>query len=134
MATLTAGAAAAIAPAKAIHAGVNSVVGEYDLAASLSAGDVVQMVKVPAGARIVDGHLNINCTGSALTISVGDGSDVDRYIASQSASADGVIRFNTAAMEYSYSAADTIDVTISAESSATATGSIKLTVQYMMDQ
>ena len=56
--------------------------GEYE-AASLSAGEVIEMFKLPNGARIVRGELSHDALGSSTTLSVGhaayknaDGTDV----------------------------------------------------------
>jgi len=134
MATLTANAAQAVAPTKAIHVGVNSVQGSYDLSASLSAGDVIRMVKVPAGAKVIGGHVNLNAgAANTLTVTVGDGNDPNRYLDSTSAPQTDVVQFAPATLDYSYSAADTVDITITAVSGATATGSLKLTLLYQMD-
>ena len=47
MSTLVGSQAASGVQPRAIHAGVNSVYGDYDLAATLGVGDVVQLVKLP---------------------------------------------------------------------------------------
>lgn len=135
MATLTAAMAAADAPAKALHEGVNSIEASYDLAASLSVGDVILLGKIPQGAHIVDGYLNLQCTGTAIAFTLGDGGDANRYIDTTSLSAQGVVRFSAAAMnDYSFTAGEVVKMTMTgAATSATATGNIKLVMQYAMD-
>jgi hypothetical protein len=83
----------------------------------LAAGDIIQMVKVPKGARLVDlavawNRLAAASTGSAVILNVGDGVDNDRYMTQLSASSTsiqrGIQRFD--GMGYEYTADDTIDI------------------------
>lgn len=131
MATLTASAAASGAQPIACN-GFNCAYGSYTLTASSSVGDVIQMVKVPAGARIVGGRLTT--TGIGLTgATVGDGGSSTRYTLSASFSAT-VKAFDATTMDYSYSVADTIDITINSVATATAAGTYHLRVDYLFNQ
>lgn len=131
MATLTASAAASGVQPIANN-GLNVVNGSYTLAASSSVGDVIQLVKVPAGARICGGRLTTN--GIGLTgFSVGDGGDSTRYITSATGSSV-TTWFSGVSQDYSFSVADTIDVTIDSVKTGTAAGSFYLTAFYTFNQ
>lgn len=132
MATITATNAQANIAAKFLHAGVVAVESVYSIGAALSNGDVLQMVKVPSGAKVLDVMLVVDHQNSAAVFNVGDGADVDRYIASRSIS--GVATLNTlVGLGYSYSAEDTIDIQ-AVVTTATAVGSLRLRVMYQLDQ
>lgn len=130
MATLT--ATAAIAPARAIHAGPTSVLVKYDVGASLSAGDVIQMFNIPSGAVVTD--VALGGGSGACTVDVGDGDDDDRYVAAQSASAALAKTPATLGFGHAYSDDDTIDITVDAVSVPTATGQFILKVDYLVGQ
>lgn len=133
MATITATAAQAGVQPKATF-GANAISVRYDLTASLSAGDVIQLAKVPEGAKAVVGNVTFSLTSAnTTTLQVGDGGSATRYLGSTSASANTVNNF-TAGFGYSYSAADTIDITVAAVTSATATGAIKLNMVYVLQE
>lgn len=134
MATITAGAAQSYAQPKATF-GANAISVEYDLTASLSAGDVIQMAKLPEGARIVSGNIDFNLTSAnTVTLSVGDGGSATRYLGNTSASANTTISNFTSGTGYSYSAVDTVDITVAAVTSATATGNIILNLVYVLQE
>lgn len=135
MTTLTASAAySGVQPRAGI--GINSVQGEIELT-SVTANDVVQMVKVPLGAAIIDVKVSGDGAGTIVgTVSVGDGSDPDRFITATSASgAMAVQGINSAAggCGYEYTAADTIDVTFAAVSTGSGTMTLRLQALYTMD-
>lgn len=138
MATKTATAAQSISPAHYNVNGVTSRVVDYTLnAVSLSAGDVIQMCKVPPGARIIDLTISFDLLGAAGVSSytltgIGDGNDADRYMLSQSVVTSAVVRMSVpGGFGYSYSAEDTIDVTIGTVTSGTAaTGTVRLSLTY----
>ena len=133
MATLVANKAASGIQPRAIHAGVNSIISVYSATADASAGDVIQMVKVPKGAKVhsvsISGHAGAESQG----LSVGDGNSATRYQGTTSASAASVISHNTAGLGYEYTADDTIDVTVDDLTSASIMGAITMVVQYSMD-
>ncbi|QGH72698.1 MAG: hypothetical protein [Podoviridae sp. ctQNx1] len=138
MATLT--ATAAQANAQAIY-NVNGTVSrciQYSIAASFSAGDVVQMCKVPNGAVVSRVAFAINGHSGVLTVNVGDGNDVSAYAASVVLSGSAVAlpaagTYPTArGFGRSYSAEDTIDIQIGAISAPVAAGTLFLTVDYTM--
>ena len=106
----------------------------YNLAAALAAGDVIQMFKVPDGAKMLGGNVSVNIPGQgAMGFTVGDGIDPDRFVLSATAST-ALVDFNSLAMDYEYTAADTIDITIDSIDSATAVGSISIAGWYTWNQ
>ncbi len=137
MTTLTASAAySGVQPRAGL--GVCSVEGRKSVT-SVTANDVIQMVKIPAGANILDVKVSGDgtTTNLAATITVGDGNSATRYITATSASGAMVlagINSIVGGLGYEYSADDTIDITFSAVSvgSATAT-TLVVSVLYTMD-
>jgi hypothetical protein len=126
MATFVAGPAAANAINRAnISFPDNSVHvrrAEYTLTAALVAADVIQMVPVFAGERVLAVTLNVeDCdTGATLTMSVGDGVATAKYLALSSVGqAGGTVRsvaFATEALAnaeaVAYTVTDTIDIVV----------------------
>jgi len=143
MAILKASAAKAGANARQVHAGAQSRKFVYSVTASLSAGDIIQLCKVPHGA-IVDGITLVRTGSGQFTGTVGDGNDDDRYFGSSTLVANTV--FSDAAMLYtgvgyqydiSDNAAeqfDTIDLTVDTVLTATAAGVITGIVRYHCDE
>lgn len=142
MATKTTAKTVSTAQAKSDLA-LTSVTGTYTVSATntIAAADVLQMVKVPAGATIQEvilscSDLDTNGTPT-LAMVVGDGTTTDRFIITSGTigrTAAGLVRMdNHAGHGYQYTAADTIDVVISAVATAATTGTIVLTVVYSLD-
>lgn len=137
MATRTTDATASTAPAKGLRVGLNEVYGTYSYGAGLSAsaGDVIQMVKVPKGARVT--YVALSGGSGDMLASLGDGVSTARYLASTTmGSALSVIRTMTLHAQnvpYVYSTDDTIDVTIGTISVGTITGGFHLTCIFSMD-
>lgn len=139
MATITASAAQSTVPAKyAINRAITRIV-TYDSStvAALSAGDVIQMLRVPNGACITDVQFWTDKFGggNSTITGVGDGSSANRYIASASTSNSLAVALVIVpgALGYSYSVEDTIDITIGTVTSATAVGVLCLKVSYTND-
>lgn len=115
--------------------------GTYVFTGNEAAADVVQMVKVPKGA-IVNQHLSYiewEDMGGTITVDVGDGADDDRYcsaLAMGTASATTVTTFEEAkgaaayGAEYEYTADDTVDLTLDASTTPTASQTLKMHVFY----
>ena len=105
----------------------------YSFTANQSAGDIVQMVPIPKGAQIAG--VAVQCKGKGagadIAVQVGDGNSVARFVATASGS---VVTQMVSGLGYSYSTDDTIDVKVSSVTSATAGGSVRLSVAYSMDQ
>jgi len=146
--TYTSQAAQSTSPARQVsEAGVHmTAYGEYTLTAAAELGtinNVIEMVKVPAGARIVSMTWEIpdNDSGTSFTLDIGDGGDTDRFVAAattgQSAGfgvTSGMVA--ASALGYQYTAADTIDFLVHAApaGSAATSGKIKLIVGYVIGQ
>lgn len=140
MATLTSTAAQSTVPAKVTVNCDITVMSDYSMGATgnpnLSAGDVLQMVRVPSGARILDVWLISDAlTGGNYTVTVGDGNSAARYFGSLSPGSTSSVNKMTqaAGFVYSYSADDTVDITIGTVTTATAAGVLRLMVKYTMD-
>lgn len=145
--TLTTSKVAAGIQPRTPHSGVVAVKGVYALAAALVVDDVIQMVKIPKGAMILDMVLSaedLDSGGSpAIVLDVGDGGDTDRFIdGSTIGQAGGVIRLGSGVAAavadgtngYVYTADDTIDVYVQvAPATGATTGNITLTVIYTME-
>lgn len=138
MATLTATAADSATPAKyKVNGDITRVV-SYTVNPALSAGDVIQMLRVPNGACItgVSFSTDLFGGGNATITGVGDGNSANRYIGSVSTSnslAALVTLTGPGGLGYSYSAEDTIDITIGTVTSASAVGKLILRVSYTLD-
>lgn len=112
----------------------------YTLTAALAGADIIQMVPVAAGERVVDLHLiveDLDTGGSpAIVLDVGDGDDVDRYVDGTTiGQAGGIATYGSGvasdaaaiAINKLYTAADTIDVTVATGPATGATaGTIRL--------
>lgn len=120
--------------------GVNSVTGTYTLTAALALNDVIQMVKIPSGATVLDTILSCNDldTGGAptITLSVGDGGSTARYLSASTIGQTGGLAHTAThgGHGYAYTADDTIDVLVAAAPATGATtGTVALTVIYTLD-
>lgn len=135
MATFTATAAQSTCPAKFVEQGMiaRSCLWTFSAAAA-SAGDVVQMIRIPNGAHIHDVAViqTFNAASSTFAVNVGDGNSATRYILS--ATANATIVRATVGQGYSYSAEDTIDITVATAASASTGATVRVTVFYSMDQ
>lgn len=133
MATKTAAACASTVQPRGLRTGLVAVTEVYSLTTTLSAGDVIQMVKVPKGATPVYVAVSGPSTG-VTTITVGDGEDPNRYIDGYATSANAVQQaINVNYVPYTYTADDTIDIKVSAASIATVGGYVTLTAIFSMD-
>ena len=142
MANATADKATSGAQPRAVHAGAMCVRGRYIAAASHSATDVIQMVKVPDKAIIDEivvaaPHL-VGSAPAVLVIQVGDGADPNRYL-SVSWSATLISRA-ISGLGYKYEISDdaavhydTIDITIDAGVLSVSQG-IDMIVTYHVDE
>lgn len=131
------------------RAGLGAVwaVGVYTATAltDLDTNDCIKLVKIPAGARILDVVVSIAAagldTGAGVVWTLGDvdgTDDLDRYITSSTvgqSSGGGVVRMNNAAgAQKTFEADGTIDMTIATGAGTNvATGVITCAVQYTMD-
>ena len=147
MATLVGSQAESGVQPRAIHAGVNSVYGDYDLAATLGVGDVIQLCKIPDGARITGYTLQTTeALGTSVELNLGTRTDPDLLVASATCAASQVIGPDSAfaavggiGSVLDRSDADTvkytmIEVVAAAAAGATSTGNVAVTINYTLDQ
>lgn len=137
MATLTSSKVGTGTPAKSLSVGLIAVSAIYSVNASLSAGDVIQMVNVPKGAQVVYCALGGIGANQEAIVAVGDGGDNDRYIAHGTMSANTgparIMNYDAALTPYTYSLDDTIDIAISTVSLDTIGGGFHLMVIFSRD-
>jgi hypothetical protein len=146
MATLIASQAGAGVQPRGVHAGVNAVFAVYSVTATLTAADVIQMCKLPDGARVIDAILSSpsKVGGSDGKINVGSRDDPDELIASADASAvlSGQHINTTGGVGLVYDVSDDASVKYTmieaviaeATGSGTKSGAISLMITYHMDQ
>ena len=118
------------------------VTAHHSLTAAASTNDVFQMIKIPNGARIIDGYLNADATATAYIVSVGDGGDTARFVAAFSITTSGTaINFiKKKSLPYKYSLTsnanpqyDTIDVKLTGVVATVAGLEFDVTVWYLVD-
>jgi hypothetical protein len=133
MATKTAAKVASGVQAKSLRVGNNQVTSTYTLDSSLSAGDVIQMIKVPVNATVT--YVAINMPLGIGVANVGDGIDTNRYIDLNFSANSTQTVINTNYSPYTYSADDTIDVQISLVSTggSATSGTISLTAFFTLN-
>ena len=132
---------------RAIHAGVNSVFGDYDLEATLADGDVIQLVKLPDNARITGFTLQTTgAIGTSAELNLGTRANHDLLVASATCAGSQVIGPDSAfaavggiGSELDISDADTvrytmIEATVSGAAGSTLSGNVAVTVNYTIDQ
>lgn len=117
---------------------------EYTLTSAAELGtlnNVIEMVRVPAGARI----LGLTCVmpdndgGTSFQLSIGDGSSTARFVsASTVGQAAGMIttaNMVVTSIGYKYTSADTIDLLVAAApaSAANTSGTVVLAVDYVVE-
>ena len=110
------------------------VTAKYSLTAAPSANDVFQMLKIPAGATIIDGYI-VASGALGFAYQVGDGDSNARFVATYtvSASTTGTTKsFIRTVLPHTYTSADTIDVKAIVIAASTASA-FSLTVWYLAD-
>ena len=140
MATFTATAAQTAVQPKALRVGLVAIRSTYSLAAAPSAGDVFQMIKVPANTTPVFVQFGSSNNTPSFIMEVGDGIDTDRYYSIATYSiAQGMVlaNVNKAVIQppYTYSVDDTIDIVLSTitASNATIGGAFYMNAIFSMD-
>lgn len=140
--TYSAGAVASTVQARA-GLDITSVTETYEAAVALVIDDIIQMVKVPKGATVLDIILSVDDldSGANLVLDVGDGSDDDRFILGTTiGQGGGTVRLGqgitgaaaASPAGYTYADADTIDVHVDTAPAGGGTGTITMTVIYTM--
>lgn len=112
----------------------------YSLTAALAAADVVEMIRVPAGAIIYSVLLKVtdlDTNGTpTITLTVGDGADTDRLVTSSTIGQAGgsTTTLASTGLLYTYTAEDTIDITVgTGPATGATTGTLELVVQYFVN-
>jgi hypothetical protein len=114
-----------------------TVSGEYTTLTKLIAADVIHMVRIPAGATLLD--LIFDCAvmdaSAALTLSVGYTGALQAFInTSTVGQAGGLERISVVGgTQKAFTAADTIQVSVETGPTDTTLAKMKLTVLYTMD-
>lgn len=138
MATYTAVKAGATYVARS-NVGETFVEESFTFTVAPALNDVVQMFKIPAGAKVCEVVLSstdIDTNGTPLvTLDVGDANSATRFIsASQIGRTGGVARLDQfAGLGYTYTADDIIQVKVSAAPATSVVGTVVVTVFYTMD-
>lgn len=131
MATIDATGGSGVQP-KGLRVGLVAVTRTYSVSASLSVGDVIQMIKVPANATPV--YVAMSSGSGQGVVDVGDGVSTNRYINGYLNSANALlITINRSFVPYTYSTDDTIDITVSAVSTGVATGGFNMIAIFSMN-
>ena len=142
MATMVASMALSGVQPRGHHVGVQSVTSVYSLTATLSAGDIIQMCKLPDNARVTGCWLGWNVSlGAGGQLNVGTDADADKFIMSASGATAGLQTLNNPAFwmvnDVSDAAATrytTVNVQAAGTISGTKSGAISLTIAYTTDQ
>ena len=133
MATFTASAAQAGVIALSNVNGTITRVVKYAHTVALSAGDVIQMVRVPAGAIVSRVQPAVSVSAGVITANLGDGNDTSAYAAAAVLSGTGAdVALQYRGLGRSYSAEDTIDIVITALSAVPGTCKLALAVDYTL--
>lgn len=138
MATLTGTAASAGAQPKLHDTGVIAATFAYTLSAALGSNDVILMGKIPNKAKILAIQRNFALAGdNDIVLNVGIDADVSGF---GSATGKAGVAFLTKGLDFDVSLTDAADPQYSiiklkavTVTSATATGTVALTVFYTMD-
>ena len=80
---------------------------------TLAQNDVIEMVKIPSGATVMDLILETGSLGTSVTCAVGDDGDTNRYIAAADHSSAALTRRNQTdkvGVPTTYAAENTIDI------------------------
>jgi hypothetical protein len=135
---------AGISPKK-LHAGLWAVLATFEAAVALVVNDVIQMVPVQAGTKVVGMKLisdDIDSGTGTVILDVGDDGDTDRFIDGSAVGAAGgsadflaglVAALPAAAVGYEYAADNTIDILVQVAPNAGGTGTLKLLVLLAAD-
>jgi len=122
---------------KGVRVGLAATSAIYSMGAalSLSAGDVIQMVRVPKGASLI--WFQLSGGGGDALVSLGDGVDDDRYMTLVTMGSNSALirtaNVHGGNVPYVYSVDDTIDIAVSTVSVGTITGGFHLRCIFSMN-
>jgi len=113
-----------------------TVTGEIAIPTGFATNDVLEMVKIPAGATVLNCILSSSAgVGATANLAVGDGGDTDRHITSTAFTAAALARSNAhTGHGFRYTADDTIDILAVSIATPTVGTVVRLTVEYTMQQ
>ncbi len=146
MATLTATAAIGQStyPPLSLHAGTNTIYGQYVTSASLSVGDVIYIARLPSNARVIDAWIDFGSVPAnvgTVCVDLGDTSSDTTYLDSATI-ANGTSRvlaratqgLGTRYLGTSSTAAFAIKATVTEAGTTTNTMTVKYSVTYKVDE
>jgi hypothetical protein len=120
--------------------GLCTVSATYALAAALELDDLIHMVKIPAGATLLDVILDVpdldTDVSPAITLSVGYTGELEAFISQDTVGqAGGIVRLSVpGGSQTLFAAEDTLQISATAApATGAATGTLKLTAIYTMD-
>lgn len=120
-----------INPPRYLEEGVVSRSTTYTFNAAQSVGDCVLMVPIPRGAQFIDAIGQVP-GGASITVSIGTPANTAQFAVSLSFGTQATARANRG-LGYSFSADSVIAVYPTTVTSASAAGTMTLTVLYQMD-
>lgn len=140
MATLQSDQVANNKPPRLEHAGGTWVLARYTSTASLSAGDVIQMIPIQHGMTIIDWILWTDTTDGSATFGIGDGSSTARFGSATASTVATALRATGTGLPYKVSVSDdallrydTLDLYINAVASSTAGNIFNMAVLLLFD-
>jgi hypothetical protein len=129
---------AGVAATRQARAGIDatSQTESLTIGTNLLANDILEMIKVPAGATIQEIVLSTTASlGATSTVEIGDGGDTDRFFAAANFGngAASLVRLsNPIGHGYKYTSDDTIDVRIATNGTPATGAVVTMTVAYTM--
>lgn len=111
-------------------------ISEFTIPTGFATNDVVEMIKIPAEAAVLNVKLTSSAgVGATANLAVGDGGDTDRFITSTAFTASAVARDNThVGNGHRYTAEDTIDILAVSIATPTVGTVVRLSVEYTMQK
>ena len=105
-----------------------------DLGTAVTTTSIIEALKLPPGAIVTGGYLNITTAWvgpTAATVSVGDGGSAARYLGDTNIKSTG--RTALVPTGYTYTAADAIDLDLAQSVAVSTAGVGELVVEYIVD-
>lgn len=109
--------------------------GFFEIPAGFAAADVVQMIKIPPGARLVDLIYGHEALGATATADVGDALSANRYLSAQTHTAIGLKRLlNGLGVGFRYDALGIITLSFTAVATPTVGADIRMFATYAYEE